>query len=825
MIVTETLHTRSRRAALGGLAVQAVVFFGALVLAFLTQSQATYCLAWYALGGLPLWFVALLVFRQHELAELERLDLDELRREKAATGGGEAIFESEGAAGLAFRVAEARLNWMRRWLVPGFGILSAAYLCIWGLLLFRRLTEARGAIGTDKWAVLANLPVALVILAVLLVGAFLMSRLTSGLARRSEWQLLRGCGSYMLGNVLAIIALMVCFGVALYASVPTWEHALAYIIPVMMVVLGGESAVNFVLDIYRPRSPGVEPRACFDSRILALFAEPGGIAQAIAEAINYQFGVRVSQTWFYQLLERTLVPLIGAGFAAVWLMTCVIIVQPYEHVIVERFGRQLNSGAPGQPAPLGPGIHFKYPWPFETARAFNTGQLHQISVGWKTYDATPTADPNASSVLLWTDETHKGLQHFDFITYRKPDDRPDGGTSERPPDGVADPLRAIPVNSIRMEIAIQFRIKPELLYKYVQTAENPERTIRNVAWEEVTRFTAASTVDLLLGQDVRQIAEHLKAAVSRRVESVGLEVVYVGVTNVHPEMTVAQAYREVIGAELQKVASIREARVTEDQRLSAVAGDATTARVLADLTSRARLAAEQLNTAHQALHSAPAGDVEALRQAGQTLAEPIKAKLVADAELELARQMNRVLAEDFELGLGQNIDRLQRSAEAVRAAEATAARADEALRGPLERFRAEAAKKLAPAKVDALVALLTAELAVEHWEHELDRAFASPNVSGEAAAALAAAQADRWTIEMQSASETARATLEREAFRVAPNTYKSLRLMETIANGIQGARKYFLAFEPKGREVRLRFVTEDDKGSVIDLTRTQLPKP
>jgi regulator of protease activity HflC (stomatin/prohibitin superfamily) len=801
------------------------VFFGTLVLAFLTQSQATYCLAWYALGGLPLWFVALLVFRQHELAELERLDLDELRREKAATGGGEAIFEAEGAAGLAFRVAEARLTWMRRWLVPGFGVVSAVYLCIWGFLLFRRLSVARGVVGTEKWAALANLPVALVILAVLLVGGFLMSRLTSGLARRSEWQLLRGCGSYLLGNVLAIIALMVCFGVALYANVPSWEHTLAYIIPVMMIVLGGEGVVNFVLDIYRPRSPGVEPRACFDSRILALFAEPGGIAQAIAEAINYQFGVRVSQTWFYQLLERTLVPLVGAGFAAVWLMTCVIIVQPYEHVIVERFGKQLNSGAPGQAAPLGPGMHFKYPWPFETARAFNTGQLHQISVGWKTYDATPTAEPNAPTVLLWTDETHKGLQHFDFITYRKPDDRPESETPREPADSGADQLRAIPVNSIRMEIAIQFRIKPELLYKYVQTAENPERTIRNVAWEEVTRFAAASTVDFLLGQDVRRIAEHLKTAVSRRVEDVGLEVVYVGVTNVHPEMTVAQAYREVIGAELQKVASIREARVTEDQRLSAVAGDATTARVLADLTARARHAAEQLNAAFQVLSAVPAADLDALRSAGQALAEPIKAKLVADAQLELARQMDRVLNEDFELGLGQNIERLARSAEAVKVATAAAAKAEDALRAPLERFRADAAKKLAAGKIDALVAMLTAELAVEHWERELDRAFGSSYVSGEAAAALAAAQADRWSIEMQSASEMARATLEREAFRVAPSTYRSLRLMETIAAGVHNARKYFLAFDPKGREVRLRLVTEDDKGSVIDLTRTQLPRP
>ncbi len=824
MTVTETLHTRSRRAALGGLAVQLAVVVGGVVLALLTQSQATYDLAWYAAAGLPLWFVALLVFRQHELAELERLDLDELRREKAATGGGEAIFEAEGAGALAFRIAEARLQWMRRWLVPGFGLFSAAYMVVAGIALFQHLSDIRGVVGTDKWAILIRIPVSLVVLSVLLVGGFLMSRLTSGLARRPEWQLLRGCGSFLLGNVLAIVALLLCLGVALYAGIPHWEHTLSYAIPVLMVILGLEAAANFVLDVYRPRTPGVEPRACFDSRLLALIAEPGGIAQSIAEAINYQFGVRVSQTWFYQLLERTLVPLLGAGVAALWLMTCVVVVQPFEHVVIERFGRQLNSGAPGAEQPLGPGLHLKAPWPFETARAFNTGQLHQISVGWKTYDATPQSDSSTPGVLLWTDETHKGLQHFDFITCPPLGTR----TDEPSPEELAtevDRARASPVNLIRMEIAIQYRIKPELLYKYAQNASDPERTIRNVAWEEVTRFTASSTVDFLLGQDVSKIADYLKTSVSKRVANVGLEVVYVGVTNVHPEMTVAQSYREVIGAELQKVASIREARVSEDQRLSAVAGDAQTARLLADLTIRSRQAIERLNAASQDLAGVPQTALDALDAAGKDVAAAIQAQLVADAKLELARQTDRQLNEDFNLGLGQNVEGLERSAAAVKTAEAAATAAAAALVEPLSRFKAEVGKKLRPEQVEAAVRLQTAQVAVAHWERELDRAFASQAVSGQSAATLAAAFADRWSIEMQSASEFARATLEREAFRVAPNTYKSLRLMETIAEGISSARKYFLAFDPKGREVRVRFVAEDDLGSVADLTRMQAPKP
>ena len=115
--MTETSHSRARRAALMGLFVQFISFGALLALAGAMDSQATRLLAYYVLGGVPIWLVALLVFRQRELAALEKLDLETLRREKQATGGGEAMFEGEGGAGLGFMVAETRLKWMQRWMI------------------------------------------------------------------------------------------------------------------------------------------------------------------------------------------------------------------------------------------------------------------------------------------------------------------------------------------------------------------------------------------------------------------------------------------------------------------------------------------------------------------------------------------------------------------------------------------------------------------------------------------------------------------------------------------------------------------------------------
>lgn len=829
--MTETTHTRSRRCALGGLVVQLAVFAAALAVGLLTHSEAAKNLAWYVLGGLLPWFTALLVFRQHELAELEALDLAELRRERSATGGGEALFEEGGAGALGFRVAEARLRWMQRWVIPGLGLAQAAYLATMGILLWNQLQATRIAIGSEKWAPLTNLPVALIVLGVALVGAFWMSRYTSGLARVSTWQLLRGCGSYLLGNTIVFVLLIVCLGVVLYANVATWEHALAMAIPIVMVVLAAEILFNFVLDIYRPRTPGVEPRACFDSRLLGLIAEPGGIAHTIAEAINYQFGVKVSHTWFYQLLERTFVPLLGAGLGVLWLLTAVVVVQPYEHVIIERFGRQLNPGGKGAggeplPAPLGPGLHLKWPWPFEIARPYNTGQLHQISVGWKIYDAEPAEEPNAPGVLLWTDEKHKGLEHFNLLTCPppRPPDRDVGPRVEIPSDESAvETRRDTPFNVVRLEVAVQYRLKPEALGAYTQRMRDTDRTIRDVAWEEVTRLAASSTVDFLLSQDVARIGDVLRRALADRMSSVGIDVVYVGVTNVHPETSVAQAYREVIGAQQQSVAAIREARVVEDQRLSAVAGDTRTARLLADVTSRATSARERLNAATQQLRGADAAVVEQVERQLDALEPLLRERAVAVARREQAADVARRVTEDLALGLGQSLESQARALEVLRQAEAAEQAAEAALEAQLAPVRAAAVQRLGAARAAAALAAVAARVESTHWESELNRALDSPQLGGSAAATVAAALADRWQIEMAAAGEFARVENEREAYTVARHTYRTRRLMETLAEGLHDARKYFLAFDPAGREVRVRFIAEDERGDILDLTRTQLP--
>jgi len=795
--MAETAHARSRRASLSGLVLQVLATLGLIVLAVYTQAQSIVQLAWLAGGGVPIWFVALLVFRQHELAALEAMDLEELRRAKRTAPGSEALFGEEGG-GPGFLVAEARLRWMRRWLIPTFGLISAAYLI--GAGVYTWLT-VRDVAAEQRWPQLQHAPLALIISVVLFVLLFFYARYAAGLSRVREWQLLRGCGSYMQGNAIAALAVAIGLAIFLYQRSAWWEHGVAFVLPAVMVLLGAETVLNFVLDIYRPRAPGVEPRACFDSRLLGLICEPGGIAKSLADAINYQFGFEVSQTWFYQLLQRTFVPLMLVGALVIWLLTTLVIVQPYERSIIERLGRQLNAKNP-----LEPGLYFKWPAPFSRARKYNTDQLHEFVVGFKVGDQPEHKTEQASQegrvpVELWTDKQHAGHEHFDFIIATPPYEAGQRGEAAR--------RERAPVNLVRMNVYVQYRIRPDRLDAFTRNAADPHAIIRRIAWNEVVRLAASSHLDELMGDWRDRIGPELHRRIAARVEELGLglEVVYVGVLQVHPEKNVAQAYRELINAQQQKIAEIRKARVEENKTLSKVAGSTSQARALVYTLDQVAHYEALHNDALRALEEAGVQDTDVARERLKELETPAREQVKAQWEATLAQRDLARAEEDFQLGLGRSLRQIE---VARRRAEEAAQKADQARRKfeqAAQPLRRELAERYGPQVAEHLIREARARFALAFWNEKVEGYLAE--LEGDAAVALADAQARRWEHEMTTAGQVTRLEKERIAYQTAPRIYRVRSYLEVLVDGLKRARKYFLAFEPGRRQIKVRYEVQE----------------
>ena len=171
---------------------------------------------------------------------------------------------------------------------------------------------------------------------------------------------------------IAIVLLAIAVGIVFQVfRKPALLEAVAYGIAVFGGIVAAEIAVNFVLNLYRPRRTGEVPRPAFDSKLLGLASAPDSIVRTINEAVNYQFGFDITSSWGYQLLLRSVVRLSLLGIAILLLMSMVVVVEPGEQAVRLRSGRVVGDVAQGA-------LIVKWPWPIETVERHDIGQVRSL---------------------------------------------------------------------------------------------------------------------------------------------------------------------------------------------------------------------------------------------------------------------------------------------------------------------------------------------------------------------------------------------------------------------------------------------------------------
>jgi len=615
-----------------------------ILLCLWTGSEAVEATALLAACGIPIWIFLALTYKQRQLVREETLESEQLRQERAAGGAGAALFAGDEERLL---LARRRLMWMYRWLLPFFTVVIIGLLA--GLGLGYSWSFSR-SIYDKTWAVPVNesLSFAFVVGASFL--AFLLSRYATGMARQPEWRLLRAGAAWLMGNTLAGITTAVVLGRVRFQIILP-ERVAAYVLRVLMIVLAVEFLLNFVLDFYRPRQAGEEPRPAFDSRLLGLFCEPGGIARSIAEALNYQFGFEVSSTWFYKLMQRAITPVIGFGVLTLFAISCLVIVNPGEAVVVERFGRPLQSGKTiqtmedGKPVErldaLGPGLHLKYPWPIDIAYRYPAGQVLETLVGVK----EEAAEQGLEKALVWTVK-HPAVPELTVIVATS---GPAPGTATQPSaggrsgDGPSD--RSVAVSLIRVALPIQYRIKDLAAWrtKFV----DPAKVFEELAYRELIRYSASVDVDQVMGADRKRMADDLERIIQAKADALGLgvQIVTLGLQGVHPPSEVAKEFEAVVGAESKKQAAIRSGESERNKILSEVCGDVTRALELAAAISKVDapgVSAEESARAREQIsdyfHGNPAKGIQPI--AGTA------AEIVARARADMWKMINEARADN-----------------------------------------------------------------------------------------------------------------------------------------------------------------------------------
>lgn len=572
-----TSETRGRNVCLFGLVIQVVLGMAMMLLYGGNTSIATLAAALHLLGGIFIWTPLIIIYHQRKLVAEESLESQRLRQEREA-GGGEALFELEEEE---FLIQQRRLRWMYRWLLRTFVLVFVAFLLICSLTLLPKIDVSAMLKQVDDagagWVPVRHASLSMFFAGGVAFIAFLFSRYTSGIAREPAGRLMRAGSVYLFGNAFVGLLLVVCFGLV-SSNMPVPERILAYAIFVMMLVLGIESLINYVLDLYRPRQRGEAPRPAFESRLCGLVSEPGSIAKSIAEAFNYQFGFEVSATWFYKMLERAVVPLLALSIVVLIGMTSFVLVDANELAVIERYGKPTSS------EPIGPGLHIKAPWPIERVRKANVGLIEETIIGEVRASEEDLAEKEKEDkgVLTWTDD-HETVPYVDLLvaTPTRVGLSDDGDAAGQRSEG-----RAVAVSILRVSMPVQYHVKKsaEGVFDYLYNYKDPAGLLRDIAYRELVKRAVHFDYQGIMGPQRMQAAEELAKAIQRKSDEMrlGFEIMYVGLQDVHPphEGEVAATFQKVATAEQEKHRLIQEAEIEETIDLNAVAGDVSRARAI-----------------------------------------------------------------------------------------------------------------------------------------------------------------------------------------------------------------------------------------------------
>jgi len=526
-----------------------VIFIAAFVVTCYVNSLAGQACSIFLGLGVLVAFAGWFQMRLEENERLEKLEVEEYARAKGET----TLFDAKGAEVFpAQRVREQ----FEKFFVPAFGGLMFLLEAGGAWLLWRWIAKSANGVAPDR--AMASLSL-FGIFALLL---FLLGRFSVTIVRLENHRLLRPGASFLLAG--AYVCFFTALGIAgVKTGFPKIDFWLARTFCVLLGLMAAEMLVTLLLEIYRPRVKGRIARPIYDSRVVGLLAQPESLFTTAAQALDYQFGFKVSETWFFQLLQKNLPFLVLAQLAVLVLSTCVVFIDAGEQAVLERFGRPAGV--------LEPGAHLKLPWPADKIYRYHTDQIQTFDVGF-----IPDAQSEQAKTILWS-VGHAQEENF-LVGNREPVAIKNENTETN------DTLKAPPVSLITVSIPVQFQITNVLAWAY--TNAEPTNLLRDLATREVVHYLAGVDLNDVMSHTRLEAAQQLRSQIQAAVDEyhLGTRIIFVGLQDIHPPVKVAGDYEKVVGAEQTKLAKILDAQAAAIRTNALAGAEAFTTTNVADAT-------------------------------------------------------------------------------------------------------------------------------------------------------------------------------------------------------------------------------------------------
>ena len=240
--------------------------------------------------------------------------------------------------------------------------------------------------------------------------------------------------------------------------------------------------------------------------------------------IEESYGIELGEIPALRMLQGKLEWAFLGGILVTWLSTCFTVIPLDSKGVRISFGRY-------DAEPVEPGLALSSPWPFGSVKKINTENTRFVSLGFAQDLGTP---------VLWNEKHFEG--EYNLLV--------DGGNA-----------------LLTINVPIYYKIKDPVAY--LTHSQAPEETLMHLAYRRLLESTSyRDSFDIMLSSR-ESISNEMSNGLQREIDRLGLgfEVLFVGLKDIHPPVSVAPAYQAVVSAEEQKMAMIEKAKSYKAQMI------------------------------------------------------------------------------------------------------------------------------------------------------------------------------------------------------------------------------------------------------------------
>lgn len=435
------------------------------------------------------------------------------------------------------------------WALPGAGLCALFASLLAGGLGFgwvAALVSAGGFVWLWPQVSQAGAPPGTAEAVGVVLGGVLLAflRVLDGLGRATG---VRECAGRLITALHFVVAGVLLGGAYLGKA---WQPWLGAALALLCVALALDCVAKLAGRLYTPRRHHFAlpaPGAFFFYRWLG---EGWRSCLPVARAEDDEFSLRLAEMWMWPLLRRALPLLVVGTLLLAWLGTCLHEVPAGAQGVRQSLGRWADEPEP-------PGLHMSAPWPFGRMDVVETGRLREVVLGFQSDPGQP---------ILW-ERAHYVEEQQSMV-------------------GGGDDLLSI-------SVPVQYRIARPVVY--LKASADAEATLRRMAERVLLRLT--------LGRPAREIMttarEELRRAFHRDLQTeldaagTGLELAEVYLRDIHPPVSVAPSFQEVVAALEEKEAFLHEGESYARDNLARGRGGAAAVRVTAQGSAANRLLSAQ----------------------------------------------------------------------------------------------------------------------------------------------------------------------------------------------------------------------------------------